>query len=747
MFAELALGIRLAFSGGRRGGIRTAMATLGVAIGAAGLLLAASVPVMLDARHARTEARDDGTLGRVIPAGRTTIVADSSSSWHDLEIRGRLIWPDTPDSPLPPGVPAFPADRQMYASPALQDALAGPDGATLRRQMPYGIAGTIAPAGLSGPHELAYYAGYRRLTTLDESSSWRVERFGVPDDYTPSTRTYVIVAAMVATLLLPVAIFIGAALRFGGDTRDRRLAAIRLIGADRRAVLRMALGESLVPAGLGLLLGVLLYLATRSQIARFRLFDVSVFPSDVHPVPRLAALVVATVVVFSAAVTLTGFRGVAVEPLGVFRHAGAWHGRLWWRLFPLAASALLLYPVLLGDTALNRDRTGLGVVLLMVSLIPLLPYLVPLVARILPGSTASWQLASQQLRRNPAASTRAVSGIVVAVAGVIALQSLFAAVEAHRSIPFDPAGRAFVLQAPGRLTMDAMRQRTARFERVHGVRAGTVVKYTLYHQAGLGTSYLIVGDCRSLSQIAALGRCADGDAFTVGRVGTTVTLDRGGPVPVPGRRLAVPPGTRHATLVGIDAQVVGSAVLMTALPAETAGVEPWFVETSMFTTEDPGKVTGQLRGISVEIDPLAQFTATAPKADAYGSLRTALDIGSTLVLLMLAVGLLLDVAARLHERRRLLGVLSAVGARSSTVVWSVLLQALVPVSAGLTLAVGAGAGIGAMLMRFSEVPIRFGASAILTPVAAGAGLVLCTTVAVLLPAARRITGTEELRYE
>jgi hypothetical protein len=140
---------------------------------------------------------------------------------------------------------------------------------------------------------------------------------------------------------------------------------------------------------------------------------------------------------------------------------------------------------------------------------------------------------------------------------------------------------------------------------------------------------------------------------------------------------------------------------MTALPAETAGVEPWFVETSMFTTEDPAKVAGQLRGISGEIDPLAQFTAIAPKADAYGSLRTGLGIGSTLVLLMLAVGLLV--------------------------------QAIVPVSAGLTLAVGAGARIGAMLMRFSEVPIRFGAAAILTPIAAGAGLVLCPTIAVLLP--------------
>ena len=117
------------------------------------------------------------------------------------------------------------------------------------------------------------------------------------------------------------------------------------------------------------------------------------------------------------------------------------------------------------------------------------------------------------------------------------------------------------------------------------------------------------------------------------------------------------------------------------------------------------------------------------------------------MLVMLGVGLVLDVATRLHARRRLLGVLAAVGARRSTVIWSVLLQAIAPALAGLALATAVGAGLGMPLMRTSQVPVVLDATAILTPAAAGATLVLLSTIAVLLPAARRVTRTEDLRHE
>ncbi|GID25377.1 FtsX-like permease family protein [Paractinoplanes brasiliensis] len=749
--AELALGIRLAFPSGRRGWLRTAMASAGVAIGAAALLLGASVPVMLDAREARIQARADSVGATEVPAGRTLIVAAVDAQWGANAVRGRLIWPDSPEAPLPPGVPAFPADRQMYASPALQAALAGPDGDTLRRQMPYEVIGTIGPNGLSGPHEFAYYAGYERAKTLVGTGSWRVDRFGYRIEDEPGAGTYVVVAAMLATLLLPVAIFIGAALRFGAETRDRRLAAIRLVGADSRAVLRIGLGESLVPAVLGLAAGTVLYLMVRGRAADLRLFDVSVFPADIRPVPVLALLVVAVVLALSAGLTLLGFRGVAVEPLGVFRRSATWNGRLWWRLLPPAAGLFLLWPVLTGAPQPDEDRAGLGVVLTVIALIPLVPYVVPLAARVLPGGSASWQLASQQLRQNPAASTRAVTGIVVAVTGAIALHSFFGAAGVRRATPDNPADPAYVLQAPGRVSPAAMRERTASFEQVEGVRAGTVAKYSLYlGREAAGSGYAVVGDCAALRQIAALDRCADGDTFVVGDVGRSFTLDAGRLDPSPGATLPVPPGARPARLVGTDAQVVSTSLLLTpgVVPPQLARAVPWFVETRMFAGDDaPATVAGQLRGLAAEIDPLAQFTAMAPEYDKYASLRVALNLGSAVILLMMGVGLLLDVASRLHDRRRLLGVLAAVGARRSTVIWSVLLQALVPLLAGIALAIGAGAGLGAVLMRTAAVPVLFDTSAVLGPVAVGSVLVVATTVGVLLPAAGRVTSTEQLRYE
>jgi hypothetical protein len=768
IIAEVLLGVRLAFSGGRRAWTRTVMAAVGVAIGAALLLFGASVPVMIQASESRSAARNDLPGGRPdVPAGDTLVVAGVQGQWRGEEIRGRLIWPDSPRAPLPPGIGAFPADGRMYVSPALRTALAGPDGDTLRRQMPYEIGGTIEPAGLSGPGELAYYAGYRKVGELVGEGAWRVDRFGLPSLDEPSgPAVYVTVIIIIATLLLPIAIFIGAALRFGAETRDRRLAAIRLIGADGRAVLRIALGETLVPAVVGLAVGTVSYLLIRSRIADLGLFGLSAFPADVRPRPILAVLAVTGVLGLAAGMTLTGFRGVAVEPLGVFRHAAVWSGRLWWRLIPLAVSAILLYPIAVGTGTIDEKRAGFGVVLLVVALIPLLPYLVPLAARLFPGGPVAWQLAAQQLRRNPSASTRAIAGIVVAVTGAIALHTTFVGgggpppppprpppPPAQRAVRDDPADPSYsLLQGGVRLTPAAMRQRSAMFEQIEGVRAGTIARHLLYDTTAVtGIGYLYIGDCAALGRIAALDRCTDGDVFVFGDLAGPVTLFEETELDmVPGERVPVPRSARPTTLVGSAAQNAAPSVLMTprAVPTFRSGSRDWAIQTNIYTADDaPADLGGQIAGVAAEIDPLASFTAFVPQHDKFAELRAALDIGSTVILLMMGVGLLLDVTARLHDRRRLLGTIAAIGARRSTVVWSVLLQAIVPLLAGLALAVIAGTALGAALMRLSQVPIRFGAAAILTPVAVGTTLVLITTIMVLLPAARRLTRTEELRFE
>lgn len=55
--AELLLGAKLAIAGGRDGWVRTGLTTIGVGLGVALLLAAASLPTVLTARDARAEAR------------------------------------------------------------------------------------------------------------------------------------------------------------------------------------------------------------------------------------------------------------------------------------------------------------------------------------------------------------------------------------------------------------------------------------------------------------------------------------------------------------------------------------------------------------------------------------------------------------------------------------------------------------------------------------------------------------------
>ena len=194
------------------------------------------------------------------------------------------------------------------------------------------IVGTIAADGLLGPHELGFYAGADDL--VEGGPVGRVARFGTTGDAAQLDPALVllVVIALVA-LLIPVGVIVGAAVRTGGEDRDRRLAALRLIGADQQMARRIAAGEAIVAAACGVLVGTLLFLAARGFADRLVFQGFSVYPGDVRPTPLLGLLVVLGVPTAAVIVSLAALRRVSAEPLGVVRHQGASRPRrLWWRL-------------------------------------------------------------------------------------------------------------------------------------------------------------------------------------------------------------------------------------------------------------------------------------------------------------------------------------------------------------------------------------------------------------------------------
>ncbi|MCL7497372.1 ABC transporter permease [Streptomyces sp. MCA2] len=432
---DLAMGARFAVDGGREGWVRTLLTAVGVGLGVTLLLGAASVPHLMESRQERREARliDLNTEKGTRPGAGTLLYRYSDTEFRGVGVHGTLLRPDGRSPVRPPGVHTLPRAGEMVVSPALGELLATPGGALLYERLGRTVVGTIAAPGLAGPGELTYYAGDDSLTASGEVH--RISHFGGALTTAPMNPTLgVIVVVACVVLLMPVVVLIATAVRFGGEHRDRRMAALRLVGADRRMTRRMAAGETLCGALGGLLLGAGLFLLARRFIGRITLWDVNAFPSDLAPHPALVALIVLAVPLSAVLVTLVALRGVAIEPLGVVRQHTPRRRRVWWRLpLPVLGAVVLLLNGRAGpppaDARLHPELLAGGALLVLFGITVLLPWLVEAVVARLRGGPVPWQLAIRRLQLSSGTAARSVSGITVAVAGAIALQMLFAAVQ------------------------------------------------------------------------------------------------------------------------------------------------------------------------------------------------------------------------------------------------------------------------------------------------------------------------------
>ncbi|MGD6540559.1 FtsX-like permease family protein, partial [Xanthomonas citri pv. citri] len=127
----------------------------------------------------------------------------------------------------------------------------------------------------------AYYRGAEGLAEhITSGRIERIDRFGDPDPGEERSDPVLILLILVVfvVLLMPVAVFIAAAVRFGGERRDRRLAALRLVGSDSRMTRRIAAGEAMAGAALGLLFGAGFFMVGRQLAGSAEVFRISVFP-------------------------------------------------------------------------------------------------------------------------------------------------------------------------------------------------------------------------------------------------------------------------------------------------------------------------------------------------------------------------------------------------------------------------------------------------------------------------------------
>ncbi|MER7111241.1 ABC transporter permease [Streptomyces sp. NPDC000229] len=773
---DLALGARLAVSGGRRGWTRTALTAIGVGLGVALLLVAASVPNLLMSRDGRVAARDVLITDTVERSDRSFLYQAYSTLYREHTVKGMAIRPEGAHAPAPPGVDKLPGPGEMIVSPALAELLASPEGALLADRFPYRTTGTIGDAGLIGPSELMFYTGSSTLT--EQTSDGRGDRYGYESPSEPLNGfllLLVVIACVV--LLLPVMVFIATAVRFGGEQRDRRLAALRLVGADSGMARRIAAGESLAGALLGLVAGAGFFALVRQFLGSVTVWDVNAFPADVVPAPALTALVVVAVPVSAVAVTVFALRGMVIEPLGVVRDSAPRPRRMWWRPALVAVGVTVLLPMSggidRGDTEIDMLPITAGAVLALTGLTTLLPWLVEAVVRRLRGGPVPWQLAIRRLQLSSSTAARAVSGIVVAAAGAIALQMLLQSIQSDFMKPthMDTARAQLETRMDARDGTEARRM-IENFSRTKGVEGviGTIsssVERPGPQRPGedfVPTTSITVADCASLSELAHLPSCVDGDVF--------IARTHGGEGP-PDDYLAETARPGAQVNLHIDFDDRGKDPVLWRIPETARTVESrrdpmGDVQFGIFATPSTIDVTKldtpeaqamvrldervpdaaeHVRNTAARVDPLMDVDTLQnfERDRQYGSVRTGIFVGATATMILIAVSLLVTTVDQLRDRKRLLSVLVAFGTRRATLVWSVLWQTAVPIVLGLTLAVAGGLGLGVVLLNMIGKQVTDW-WAFLPVVGVGAGLILAVTL-LSLPPLWRLMRPDGLRTE
>ncbi|MFD3917814.1 FtsX-like permease family protein [Streptomyces sp. NPDC058595] len=784
---DLTLGMRFAVSGGREGWARTALTALGVGLGVALLFAAAAVPQLIDTRESRTQARETTNASSQKPGegitDSTFLWAEASTEYRGDPVTGLLLRPEGTNAPAPPGVAEIPGPGEMVVSPALRELLGSSEGALLAQRLNERIVGTVGDAGLVDPGELRFYTGTSTLTV--EGVGIRSDGYGVDGSTPPfDPLLMVLVILMCVVLLVPVAIFIATAVRFGGDRRDRRLAALRLVGADARTVRRIAAGETLFGAVLGLAVGAVLFLMLRQIVGHVRLWGQSAFPSDVTPVPSLALLILLAVPVAAVLVTQSALGSVAIEPLGVVRNTGLRKRRLWWRLLlPVVGVAVLASTGRVDDMtpAVGPFPIVLGASCVLIGLVGLLPWLVEAVVARLRGGPVPWQLATRRLQLSSGTAARAVSGITVAVAGAIALQMMFGAMQKDflqlTGQDTDRADFYVTSEVGGSELAERMIQD---FRETKGVTKviGTVESYV----AGTGSptehgwqpiTSLTMGTCATLKEIARLPSCRDGDAFVahldaraakkVGAAGVKEQNARTDEAAVPGRPIdltggdgartgrpalwTLPESARTVVTFPDPMGDVHDGILVTPGALGSRSLPSTTVRASIKIAPEVSDAAEYVRGTAADIDPTLRINPLVDleRDKQYGSVQTGLLVGGTLTMMLIAASMLVAQIEQLRERRRLLSVLVAFGTRRRTLAWSVLWQTAVPVVLGTGLAIAGGLVLGDFMLGIIGKSIDDWW--VFVPYAAvGAAVIMLVTVA-SLPSLWRMMRPDGLRTE
>lgn len=526
--AVVLLMLRLAIKGTLRASIDTLTGVLGAAVGVLLVLIGFSL-------YPAAEARADRIATR-LPVSFTPLDAGSDvggglllDGWEDRyknePIASFRVATIGPSSLLPPGLSSVPRPGEVVVSPEMARLLAEPE-STLRTRYPGRIAGVVSPAGLVGPRELVVWSG-----TSEEKFSRETRivtgfgRFGADGTEIPAELHYAVPLAAVG-FLLPVLTLFTMAATLGTANRERRLAALRLVGLTSGQTRLLSALEAGVVSLVGLLGGSILFVVLRAILSNRVPLTGGVWPSDATPSASMIALLVLGLPILTVATTWISLRAVETTPLAVTRRSRKRRLRHW-RLAPILAGIVFLcVSAVVRSTSNGVTLSGLSLVTASVLIVAGLAIGAPLITRYIARAAhrcterLSVHIAARRVDSDPNLTARIATGTALMIYASGFLLSFFQLLETANAVDYRKlqsriGNQTFVsvVQPPLSGELDAIRAAIG----VHGVlylpRIEVAVKGSSSYTSAA------VASCHDLNQvlIEPLLECADVQALVAGR--------------------------------------------------------------------------------------------------------------------------------------------------------------------------------------------------------------------------------------
>ena len=120
-------------------------------------------------------------------------------------------------------------------------------------------------------------------------------------------------------LLFPIVIFVSVATQLGAAQREKRYAALRLIGATKRQVGRVLMLESLLASVVGVLIGLGAFWLLQAPLQDFKMDGMRFNPSDLALTGTQYALIIGLTLGLTMFVNWRRMRRAQISPLGVSR--------------------------------------------------------------------------------------------------------------------------------------------------------------------------------------------------------------------------------------------------------------------------------------------------------------------------------------------------------------------------------------------------------------------------------------------